>query len=272
MVPVFHGRTCGDLIVIVGSTRTIEYNSGDSSPIMADEKLFHQLQEQVDHGLKCRREQRIKAVFENYCEVGHESISRSNLGAALAKLNFVVESQRRLYQIFEEMDMNRDETLDFTEFRRILNKKSAIQEWAATLQLDMILADAIPDDGGSFGLRTIPATTILNYKVEQRISVLSNEELDVICAVVSNGLRKLLSDKVAEYKACFSENAITPQDLSNSNSGKYQAVMNCGSIDNFHKGLEDRVGKHIMFRASQTKIDQIFIFAKAILIPSSDLQ
>jgi hypothetical protein len=207
--------------------------------------LIEQLQEQVYNGLKNRREQRIKAVFDANCIVGQEAISRENLGVALAKLNVEVESKEWLDRVFDEMDMDQNEQLNFTEFRRILNKKSAIQQWASTLQLDMILADAIPNDT-SLGLRTIPANN-LSHKVEKRVSVLSNEEIDAICAVVSNGLRMLLSGKVAELQACFSDKEMSPQDLVDSNSGKYQTVMNCGSIDNFHKGLEDRVGEELFF-------------------------
>jgi hypothetical protein len=210
--------------------------------IVPCDDLIRQLQEQVDNGLKCRREQRIKAVFETYCDVGREAISLPNLGDALAKLNVQIESHKWLAQVFDEMDTDRNKTLDFSEFRRLLDKKSDIQEWASTLQLDLIFADAIPD-GESSGLRTIPANS-LSHKVVKRISVLSKEEIDAICLVVSNGLRVLLSDKVTDLQACFRDEEMSPQDSCDSNSGKYQTVMNCGSIDNFHQGLEDRVGEH----------------------------
>jgi Ca2+-binding EF-hand superfamily protein len=74
-----------------------------------------------------------KRCFETYCDVGHDAVSLENLGVALVKLNVEVESQEWLARYFDEIDMDQNQTLDFTEFRRILNKKSAIQEWASTL-------------------------------------------------------------------------------------------------------------------------------------------
>jgi hypothetical protein len=210
-------------------------------------ELLQRLQELVDHGLKSRREQRIKAVFETFCDVGREAISLPNLRVVLSKLNIEVESAEWLERVFNEMDVDRNETLDFTEFRRILNKKSAIQQWASTLQLDLILADAIPI-GEYPELRTIPANS-LRQTVEHRISFLSEEEIDAICVAVSKGLRTLLSDKVAELQDCFSQE-MTPANLVDSESGKFQTIMNCGSIDNFHRGLEDRVGESSLLTGS----------------------
>jgi hypothetical protein len=93
-----------------------------------------------------------------------------------------------------------------------------------------MLVDAfIPNQDGGKSLRSI--------------AQMSAEDIEVVSRCFCDGLSRLLQEHICKLRTAFDV-----MDLRRSNdssaSSKFEVVaeMNCGSIEDFHKGLMDRTG------------------------------
>lgn len=128
--------------------------------------------------------------------------------------------------LFDEFDTDNSDGLDLSEFQSLVRKSNQLNEWAKTLNLSELLADAIPRFPGRHPLRII--------------STLTDEEQSCICLAVQNGLKRLLKESSESLKASFDLN----DERTNSDGGsKFNIVaLSCGNVEDFHKGIEGRIG------------------------------
>ena len=128
--------------------------------------------------------------------------------------------------LFDEFDTDNSDGLDLYEFQHLLQKSTQLNEWAKTLNLHELLADAIPRKAGQDPLRVV--------------STLSAEERCDICRAVQKGLERLLQESSASLKAAFDVN---DQREKGDGGSKFNLVpVSCGNVEDFHAGVEGRIG------------------------------
>jgi hypothetical protein len=104
-------------------------------------------------------------------------------------------------------------------------------EWAKTLDLPEILADAIPRKQGVDALRVV--------------SELTEEEIEKVIGALHDGLRNVLRKSVNEMRMAFmaSDLRIKSSTTEVASGSKFNLIpLSCGSIEDFHLGLERRIG------------------------------
>ncbi len=130
--------------------------------------------------------------------------------------------------IFNKLDINSDGKLDFGEFRAAVQSPSLLEEWARSLNVHQLVADAIPRKEGENPLMTA--------------SNLSSEDISKIADGVSEALQEILKVEVEKLRASFAKMA--EQDANNL-ALKFQSKapkMNSGNFEDFHCGLTAHIG------------------------------
>ena len=157
-------------------------------------------------------------------------IPKVNISAALVNLGVDVDEQRA-DELFQEFDTDNSNGLNLEEFQQLVRKPPQIVEWAKTLGLPELLADAMPRKQGANALRVV--------------SELTDAEFENVIGALLDGLRIVLTKSAHELKQAFAASDIrTEKSMSEANSGsKFDLIpLSCGTIEDFHVGLEGRIG------------------------------
>ena len=200
------------------------------------------LREQVATGLKRRDKNFVKELFEKYCfknlsnHEGSKSaayIRRDKIYALLqdSSLN-VTESEAE--ELFDEYDANNSDGLDLSELQLLLQKPSQLSEWAKSLCLHELLADAMPREAEIDPLRMVSALTPAVRRA--------------VCEAVCDGLEVILmeSSEILAKAFCLTDERKKKNFIDGS---KFNILpVSCGKIDDFHAGVEGRIGAEIKFK------------------------
>lgn len=134
--------------------------------------------------------------------------------------------------MFQVLDTNDDGVLSWEEVQKLLEWPTPMKRWAASLPLAELLADAI---------------LVENHEdpVEE-ISNLDDAQVSTICECLLQGLHRILKENVALLrKGLSAQSAKAQSQMEGEGAGvKFQVVkqMSAGSVDDFHGGLEGRIG------------------------------
>ena len=72
---------------------------------------------------------------------------------------------------------------------------------------------------------------------------LSTSELDAVCAAFLDGFKIMLAEKCAELRSSFEAMDKKAAEAANDSSKKFEIFgMSCGRIQDFHEGLNRRIG------------------------------
>jgi hypothetical protein len=184
---------------------------------------------QVVAGFRRRNKVEVAMVFDSYSERldgdGSAILSREKLFPVLKELGVAID-EKEATQIFDEVDTDRT-GLDFKELLSLLQRPSRLHEWARALPLHDLLADSIPHKPGVDPLRVV--------------SRLTSEEIHKVCEAVSRGLERLLKEETESLKMAF---FVTDHRKGNDIGSKFNIdPVICGNIDDFHFGVEGRIGE-----------------------------
>ncbi len=133
--------------------------------------------------------------------------------------------------LFQEFDTDNSNGLSLEEFQQLVQRPPQIVEWAKTLGLPELLADAMPRKRSVNALRVV--------------SELSDADFENVIGALLDGLRTVLRKSAHELKQAFAVSDLrTKSSISEANSGsKFDLIpLSCGTIDDFHVGLEGRIG------------------------------
>ena len=202
-------------------------------PVSNSAPLLYQrdvLIKQLEAGFRRRDKAEVLKVFDSHAETmeadGPSRVSRDKLHAILMELGVVVDEQEAV-QLFDEFDTDSN-GLDLKDFKSILQRPNRLYEWAKALPLCEILADSIPRKSGVDPLRVV--------------SSLSAEERDIVCETVRSGLDRLLKEWSEQLKDAFK---VTDHRKDSGIGSKFNVVaVSCGDIDDFHAGVEERIGEN----------------------------
>ena len=184
-----------------------------------------------------------RGIFENYADAKSSKITENRFMTALKDLNLASEQDSLdLPQLFREADIDEDGTLDMNEFSRFLNRPSKLEQWSNTLPLAKLLSFCLLAADESASAAPDPLRIICG---------LNQQALDTVVDGFSTGLKRLLHEGVKQLKVCYSAlDKKAVEDLVGSGTNvKFQAITMCaGKVEDFHKGISDRVGDAVHMR------------------------
>ncbi len=156
-------------------------------------------------------------------------ISRENFVLAMQEIRCGAFSKEELVELFSNMDVDDNNYLDQGEFARAVEESSPAELFLQSLNVTRLFAAALPQKPGRDAIETL--------------RLLSRPEIDTLVRATAVAISDELERKVAVLKA--GSNSKEKEERSeNSAAMKFAAdEMQAGSIDDYHKGLVQRVGK-----------------------------
>lgn len=184
---------------------------------------------QLGHGHKSRL---IDEVFRQDSVPsgnGEDKMPSDRFLPALKKLGISVDEGEA--QAFLRTKGGARAFVDPDEFRRAATKKWCVDAWAQSLPLAQMLVDALPQSTGCNRLRAVCSLT--------------EEDIRVIADGYRDGLQRLLRQHQVQLRAAYEaldKLVATP----NGAARKFELpAMSCGSIQDFHAGLQKRIGEAV---------------------------
>jgi hypothetical protein len=200
------------------------------------------VKQSIEVGLQRRDVKIIERLFKVHGALDRATsvlyIDKDGLLQAMKELDVhkqvTVEDVRRRDLLFRTFDRNKDGLMDMNEFTQAIQAPTPLEEWARSLPLAQLLADALPRRAEHESLRTA--------------GQLTHEEIDAVADGFAYGLRRLLKEQVGQLCDSFAsmDSSSAPESGAAAASSKYQfdvPKLRCGSIADFHVGLASRIGR-----------------------------
>jgi hypothetical protein len=191
------------------------------------------IQERVDLCLSLREKQNVQDVFGRFSLANSKVIPKERLGEAMALVTATEKTIEEIDGIFESMDLNSDGGLDFEEFERACEEPCELQRWLGQIRFDRIIFD---------GICALPSMSSRSLK---SVSELGPAEIRDVCAGLMNGLEFTISKECASLKCAFDMMMVKNGDLVPNDKFGVASEMESGTIEDFHKGVEQRLGTRI---------------------------
>ena len=191
------------------------------------------IQEQIDFGFKRRSKEYIQTVFLNHSEPAESTkesvILKKNFSFALGDLKIKLDDQET-EELFKRVDVDKSESLSYLEFENIVSQLSDLEKWALSIPVHYLLADAISciEREGAHAM--------------EKASNLTETDIHGICNGIVDGMRKIVASKVSELKQAFDAMHASQTDQVAAGSKFTVGSMSSGDAEDFHKGLEGRIG------------------------------
>jgi hypothetical protein len=133
--------------------------------------------------------------------------------------------------LFETSDVDENGGLDEQEFTKAVMYPGKVEQWADGLPLSKLLAHCL---SSTFKEGEDPL---------REVSRMSSDELRASAKAFGEGVETILGDAVDELRKCYAEMDRMAATSSTSSGSKFQTIkMSSGSVDDFHSGLQGRVG------------------------------
>jgi hypothetical protein len=185
--------------------------------------------------------ERVHATFHKFAEKSTARIPSTSFPLALQELQVDMQMQPdKLQQLFKEADIDQDGGLDLEEFRRVIARPTELEKWCSTLPLAKLLGCCLEGTLSDAAAASPPAALADPVR---RVCSLSPQDLDSVSEAFWGGARRLLAEQASQLKRCYAELDRKAAEVGDGSSGKFQTFsMSAGTMEDFHKGLTDRVG------------------------------
>ncbi len=133
-------------------------------------------------------------------------------------------------ELFKRVDVDKSESLSFSEFENIVSQLSDLERWALSVPVHFLLADAVSciERQGAHAM--------------EKASNLTPTDIDEICHGIVDGMKKIIASKVSELKEAFDAMRASQAGQVAAGSKFTVGTMSSGGAEDFHKGLEGRIG------------------------------
>ena len=178
-----------------------------------------------------------KKIFERFAASNLHNVkllSKDRVQEALKEVSSEMTAED-LDDLFER-DIDDPKTgLTFEEFKFMITRQKPIEQWAATVPFARLFADAVKVDP--------------NFNQLKYVANLSRDDIGAIVIGMVEGLIIVIEKHVK----LLSEGLQAKKTADKPAGSKFQIIpMNCGRLNDFHNGLEGRVGEealqfHILF-------------------------
>jgi hypothetical protein len=228
-----------------------------------DEGLEHQLEHsclEIECSTCCRQEALdlffrkqdndfVNSVFERNMNTETKLLPICALKPALSELGVKLESEESATSLFHSMDVNDDGGLDREEFERVIQMPTKLEQWAATIPMQKLLASCIPIKAGDDPLRAVTSLDVSGREVVEQ----------VFCT----GFRRLFAEYVDKLKKLYSEMDKKASEQAQGLCSKFTFVPSSGDIADFHEGLKGRVGMSAFQKRIRRRSDILFVRCSA---------
>ena len=126
-------------------------------------------------------------------------------------------------EMLKAFDLNESEGLHWEDFKKLVNQPTAVEQWTSGIPFSRLLASAIP-------ARNLDEVDLID----------ENEGLRNICQTLLLGTERLLREHIQSFKKARA--LMMKSKGKRSNVSSKFSVLSCGTIDDFHAGLENRIG------------------------------
>mmetsp|Transcript_40002 Transcript_40002/g.107044 ORF Transcript_40002/g.107044 Transcript_40002/m.107044 type:complete len:189 (+) Transcript_40002:270-836(+) len=175
----------------------------------------------------------VKAVFDRHCPPGKTDIDQELLGVSLKDMG-LVRSREKLSEDVNWGNMDGSGRINLDDFHRLVQKPSALEELVSGLPLAGLLCSCL-----SFKMT--------GRDVLEEVSDLTDADISPVITVFSDGVKQLLRELVHDIK-----DAIHKMNSRQSACSKFNGkLMNVGKLEEFFKGLGDRVGNMLYCRLTE---------------------
>jgi hypothetical protein len=155
-------------------------------------------------------------------------MAKASLAQALDELQAGPSNGETIDEICLAFDTDRDGLIDFNEFAAAARRLSPIEAWCKQIPWWHAIADAIPP-------LAHPDQPL------RAIALLTDAQIDVICAEAQKSIRSELRAKALELSSAMKKMAETTNAApAGAKFATYKASV--GDTDDFHKGLSNRMG------------------------------
>ena len=194
----------------------------------------------VEFGYKRRSQEHLNHVFK--CHSSHNNgefvLFEQNFASALKDLHLNL-GEKEIHDLFKRLDLDCNNYLSLAEFQAMVSHEtSEIERWARSIPLHQLLVDAITSCNDSFD------------NDMECASNLKESDVELIIQAISETLKVMVMARVSELNQAF---ASMRANEANQAGAKFVVQnMSCGNTQDFHKGLEGRIGDnfHIIFYGS----------------------
>jgi hypothetical protein len=203
-------------------------------PLGVDECLIN-----IACGFLRRDENYLKDVFQKHCndhQSGETGLLKESMRAALKDAHFPLFCGALAAsddELMRQVDVDSSGRVSFEEFRQFVLQRGSVENWMKTERFLQILSDSVAPllglDGGSDD--QMHQLAKLSPNIFRRALDAAMIGFDMQFQLSHEKLQKIIK-------------AVTAQTERLSQS-KFEVVskLACGSIDDFHKGLESRIGR-----------------------------
>lgn len=112
------------------------------------------------------------------------------------------------------------------DFKKLVDQPTAVEQWTSGIPFSRLVASAIPA-----------------CNIDQLDQIDENEGVRHICQNLLSGMERLLRDHILCLKKARA--LMMNSQAKASSAGSKFTVLNCGTIDDFHGGLEKRIGNSL---------------------------
>ena len=175
----------------------------------------------------------VQDVFIRHSEPSTGKLTNNGFALALKDIGITREAEDQNL-LFIEADLDEDGLIDIEEFSDALKKPSKLEQWFETLPLARLMACCVESAKEIIAISNDPV---------RLVSQLSAQDLDGLAESFFNGVKHLLAERVCQLKICYEEMERKASEGSDGSNAKFQTfTMSAGNVEDFYKGLTDRVG------------------------------
>jgi hypothetical protein len=186
--------------------------------------------EHVEKLLHIQNSIQVERIHTMHSDAVRKEILESSLAGALGDCGLYFSAEE-LALIFRNADLNNNGGLNLDEFRIAVKTPTKLEQWAGTLALSRLLAHCL----------MLRISDLEDPLLD--LSELSRIDLEYVSGVFCEGIRKILADAQIQLKKSLAAMRETTAESSAGAGSKFQTFkMSCGKVEDFHKGLKERVG------------------------------
>jgi hypothetical protein len=171
----------------------------------------------------------ISELFKKHANSRTNLLTAESTRSALREIGVRLTAEEAAV-LFEIFDTDDNGGLDLQEFMKAIKYPGKVEQWADSLPLSKLLAHCLSFKESDDQLR--------------EVSSLSSDELCASIKAYSKCLQTILTNALDELKKCYAEMDRMTADSANEANSKFQTFkMSSGKVEDFHRGLQGRVGE-----------------------------
>jgi hypothetical protein len=175
----------------------------------------------------------VKKVFNKFANITNDEILEADLGNALRECG-VILTPEEVSVVFKCNDLNDNGGLNFNEFAMAVKTPTKLEQWADTLWLSELLAYCL---------------LLRNRNTDDHlrgVGDLTTFDLLEVVSLFGRGLMKILVEGQSVLRKGFQamDRQIAESSKGIRASSKFKTFkMGSGKVEDFHKGLLERIGE-----------------------------